>query len=403
MKLFNAFLIGGFIAALILTNPDSASAQNARNCAWPLLISQEGTGNTQGPETYAKYWLMPFDQYYRMMTIKGAYPNARYFSFVTYNSDNDNVPTAVADSLYDTKIVPDSGSNSYTVVVSRNPGGGGNKLKLSTKYGWVVLRIYIPKDYDRKSESGNALMGGVPLPEIRVTDQQGASQLLPTCWPVNKLADVSSYVKAFFTGFDITGNEGIPFSDRLWFAPPANVPPRLMPNPDNKYVLMFPGNYYQPGRIVVIHAKAPTVPDKNADMRFWTVCNSDLALPMFTVNCTSDQTTVVKDGYYTIVISDDLLRPDWLPPNVTWLPWGDEQYPKVMYLRNMLPSPSFRYSIQKAIDPCAFTWNFPEVPTRLTVDNSGRCTQKVMGDYYPVAVWCDKATFVQNGWRACIK
>jgi hypothetical protein len=26
-----------------------------------------------------------------------------------------------------------------------------------------------------------------------------------------------------------------------------------------------------------------------------------------------------------------------------------------------------------------------------------------MGDYYPVALWCDKATFVAGGFDACLK
>jgi len=26
-----------------------------------------------------------------------------------------------------------------------------------------------------------------------------------------------------------------------------------------------------------------------------------------------------------------------------------------------------------------------------------------MGDYYPVAAWCDKSTFVHGGWQACIE
>ena len=29
-------------------------------------------------------------------------------------------------------------------------------------------------------------------------------------------------------------------------------------------------------------------------------------------------------------------------------------------------------------------------------------TQKIMGDYYPVTVWCDKSAFVRGGWRACL-
>jgi hypothetical protein len=121
------------------------------------------------------------------------------------------------------------------------------------------------------------------------------------------------------------------------------------------------------------------------------------------VGCTADLTTELEDDFYTIVISDDLLRPDWLKPHTNWLPWGDEQYPKLVFFRNMLPATNFPYSIQKAIEhPCTFNFVLPTIPDRVDVDTAGQCAQQVMGDYYPVAVWCDKSTFTAGGVRACL-
>jgi hypothetical protein len=428
--------LAAVMALAFLFNPDALRAQNDRGCAWPIELSPEGFGNMTGPDTFARYWVVPFD-HYDTMTIQGTYPNARYFSFVAYNTKDDGtstgkMPRNVTTSLYDAQIVPDSGSNNpfvkprggngtYTVVISRAGQTSGNTIGLpsgglSSGFAWVLLRVYEP-DAD-PSVSGQSLMGGVPLPTISVTGN-GPSQQLQPCSPVNKLNDVRGFLQSFFPPeFDILGHEGTPSSGRLWFAPPKVTPIVLMPNPDNKYVVAFPGDQYEPGRIIVIRGKSPSFPEtfegsrhwvasrgvRNAHVRYWSLCIDNLALPVTVVGCKVDLTTDVEDDYYTVVISDDLQRPDWLRLNINWLPWGDEQYPKVVFLRNMLPSSNFPYSIQKAIDPgsCTFDFDFPTLPDRDPVDTAGQCAQGVMGDYYPVAAWCDKATFISRGVRACL-
>lgn len=406
-------------------NPDLARAENERNCAWPIEASPEGFGNMLAPDDLARYWVAPFDNY-ETMTIKGAYPNARYFSIVVYDANSQEMPTGVAGRLYDSQIVPDSGSNNpfvkpdagkgtYTVVVSRAGRTSGNTINVSTGFAWVVLRLYVPNA--DPSLSGRSLMGGVPLPAITVT-KNGVSQELQPCSSVNKLTDTRAFLQVFFPpGLDLLGQEGTPSSDRLWFAPPSVPPPLLLPNPDNKYVAMFPGDQYQPGRIIVIHGKAPRTPDAfgrssnqaqpqsvpAADMRYWSLCVNDLALPIPVVGCTADPTARLDGNDYTIVVSDDLLRPDWLPSNINWLPWGDEQYPKLIFFRNMLPASSFPYAIQNAIAAgCTFDFSFPNLPARGDVDRAGQCAQQVMRGYYPAAAWCDKATYLQGGWQACI-
>jgi hypothetical protein len=85
MKKFARLAIPALIVALAaLISPDLTRAQNFndRGCAWPLEISPEGSGNIQGPDGAARYWIMPFDtSQYTTMTIRGIYPNIRYFSF----------------------------------------------------------------------------------------------------------------------------------------------------------------------------------------------------------------------------------------------------------------------------------------------------------------------------------
>jgi len=106
------------------------------------------------------------------------------------------------------------------------------------------------------SQSGQSLMGGVPLPTITLTDKTGASRQLDACSPVNKWLDLSDFVTFLFPpAFDPDINEGTPSSDRLWFASPKKLPSILWPNPDGKYMMMWPGDY-QPGRIIVMHGKA---------------------------------------------------------------------------------------------------------------------------------------------------
>jgi len=419
-------ILAALMAFMFLISPGIAGAQNYLNCAWPIEISSEGIGNWLGPESLARYWLMPFEKQDETMTFKGTYPNARYFSFVAYNTNAEGGPTDVAGGVYDTAIAPDPGSNNpfvypggsdgtYTVVISRTGETSGNTIKVTSDFAWVLLRVYVPAP--DPSLSGESFTGSVPLPTIFLT-RDGATQELQQCPKVNNLADIREVYQKFFPpGLDLIGDEGTPSSDRLWFGAPRVTPPILLPNPDNKYIAMFPGNDYQPGRIIVIHGKAPGFPDtydgtpiwepargfRNVDTRFWSVCNTDLALPVGTVGCKSDMTTKLEGGYYTIVISDDPLRPDWLRPNIDWLPWGDKGYFKLVFFRNMLPRPDFHFAIQNAIKAkCTFEFDLPVLPPRIDVDRAGQCAQDVMGDYYPVAVWCDKATFIKGGWQACI-
>lgn len=93
MKVLDRIVIMAVLMTLaILINPVATCAKNYndRGCAWPLEMSPEGVANFQFPDSSARYWVMPFDTTrYEKMTIKGAYPNIRYFSFAAYETIPD--------------------------------------------------------------------------------------------------------------------------------------------------------------------------------------------------------------------------------------------------------------------------------------------------------------------------
>jgi hypothetical protein len=117
-------------------------------------------------------------------------------------------------------------------------------------------------------------------------------------------------------------------------------------------------------------------------VRYWSLCTYD-EQGEAGFACAADYRAAVRKGYVTYVISDPGAR----PPNatrrqgVTWLAWGGDQYAAQIVLRNMLPSGPFRYAVQR-IAP-------------------GADPRRVVGAYYPLAVYCSTATFAAGGWRAC--
>jgi hypothetical protein len=377
-------ILAGLTAIAFLATPILAQADdyNARGCGWPLMLSPEGPANIQGPDDAARYWIMPFDTTkYGAMTVHGAYPHLRYFAFSAYETVDTGLGYSfeVGEPLSDAEITPDAGVNPFV-----KPGGGGgtytveivhegfqpaaskgvgasdapsNVMTVKADLVWVVLRAYVPDG--AASLTGNSLMGGVPLPTITLTPYSGAPETLDTCSPINKWSDLLGLGTILFPPeVDLVVDEGTPATDRLWFGSPADPPPNMWPNPDGKYLMMLPGNEYQAGRVIVIRARAPGYPDtfngspvwepargfRRVDLRYWALCNMNLVSPPSVVACATDLSTRLQDQEYTIVISDDRQRPDWLRPNVNWLPWGDGQYTKFVVLRNILPSDDFPYS-----------------------------------------------------------
>ena len=425
------------VGCAALANPQQAAAQSTAapsapsigqslatpTCAWPFEWSPYGLGNWLFPDTGNRWWYMPIDAKWESLTIRGVYPGARFFSFATY--DNAPIATALADHVYDAEIAPDpesinpfdpaasytAGSKSYSVTVSRGEVRGDNVLQLHAKTGWLLYRLYLPN-------AGLGSMGGVPLPSVTITDAAGGVTPLKTCPTVNRQSELTAMQPMIVPAALENPPPIPPVPDHIWFAPLPTPPVRLLPNPDNKYMVSYFMSDFEPDRIMVIRGKMPAFPDtyrgapvsqpapgfSGIQIRYWSMCLGALVSPLPITGCAVDaETALDEEKFYTVVISNDVLRPDWLPLESVWLPWGDEQmFPKTIIVRNTLPSPGFGQSVQQAIaNGCGVEFNFPTPPSRTSITEAGKCTQTVMGDYYPVAVWCAKGVFIQGGWKAC--
>jgi hypothetical protein len=394
-------------------------------CAWPFAWTPFGLGNWLFPDTGNRWPYMAIDPQWQEVTITGAYPKARFFSFAVYN--NAPVSTGLADRLFDQEIVPDPGSvnpfgpsasstdepQTYTITVTRTDSTDNNVLRFDAETGWLVYRLYLP-------DAGEGSMGGVPLPSVSITDARGQVTPLPICPFVNRQSEIAALQPQILPALLESPPATPPVPDHIWFGPVPAPPVRLLPNPDNAYMVSFFMSDYQPGRIIVIRGKMPAFPDTfrgapvsqpapgfdTIQLRYWSMCLGELVSPLPIVGCAVDAATPLdRNDFYTIVISNDVLRPDWLPrrPRVVWLPWGDEQIvPRTMLIRNLLPSLGFTQSVQDAIaQGCGVDFEFPTPPTQDEITDAGQCAQNVMGEYYPVAAWCDEELFIDGGWQAC--
>jgi len=428
MRVVQSVLSSVALASAFLAGPAISTAQPlpTPTCAWPFEWTPFGLGNWLWPDTANRWWYMPIDPQWQKVTITGAYPNARFFSLAVY--DNAPVATALADRLFDAQIVPDPGtvnpampsdssrgstdrSRTYTITVTRTDSTAGNVLRLHADTGWLLYRLYLPN-------AGEGSMGGVSLPSTSITDARGQVTPLPTCPTVNRQSQLAALQQQFVPALLENPPRTPPVPDHIWFAPLPTPPVRLLPNPDNKYMVSFFMSDYEPGRIIVVRGKMPAFPDTyrgapvsqpapgfdTVQLRYWSMCLGDLVSPLPIEGCAVDATTPLDaNGFYTIVISRDVLRPNWLPDGAVWLPWGDENMvPKVIFVRNTLPSADFRQSVQNAIaQGCGLNFNFPTPPTPDEITQAGKCTQNVIGDYYPLAVWCNRSDFTSGGWQAC--
>lgn len=429
MRTISSFVSFVVLALAYLCGTGIATAQSlpTPSCAWQFEWSTTGLGNWLFPDTGNRWWYMPIDPKWQSVTINGTYPRTRFFSLATY--DGAPVSTGLADDLFDAQIVPDAGSvnpfatpsangraenrpQKYTTRVTRTAGQATNSLRLHAGAGWLLYRLYLPN-------AGEGSMGGVSLPSISVTDASGQTTSLPTCPVVNRQSELATLQPQFIPPLLENPPSTPPVPDHIMFAPVPQPPPRLLPNPDNKYLISFFMSAYEPGRIIVIRGRMPGFPAtyntgapiskpapgfNTVQLRYWSMCLGDLISPMPIEGCAVDASTPLDEsGFYTVVISNDVLRPNWLPSQVVWIPWGDEKsVPKTIFLRNTLPSPNFSQSVQSAITQgCGVSFNFPTPPSQEAIAQAGQCTQKVMGDYYPVATWCDKSDFRARGWSAC--
>src|SRR5258708_6594850 len=346
------------------------------------------------------------------LTIDGRYPHARYMSFTTYNNQTqaiDGVNDVHVDPLdgnrADNPFIAGNRRNTdgsvrdYRVQVipgTRPAGEVHNRVYTTspdsdpprnTGHSNAVMYIVIYGPY--RPDKGLDPGGGEPLPAVtgdlvggatRLLDSSGCTtkpdpnlgvndlltgtslpQLVPggPCYPgvdppawhkFTNLATATAYTTDnCLTGSSISG-PAVSVTDTL---PKGG----FLENLDNKYVsAVLNADAYGP--LVVISSRVPTTPDTfngapvmgSGQLRYWSMCSNDLATTRFW-GCVMDDglTRLDPQGDYCLVLSNPANRPRNANAahRVNWLPYGP-MHSSVLIERNMLPEPTFTYSIQNA-------------------------------------------------------
>jgi hypothetical protein len=437
----------------------SAAAVDVPSCSWPLETTGMGLTNVAYPDTSATYWTMPFDaDRWTEIVITGMYPEARFFSFTTYDATGN-----AFDSIVDVDIQANVGScnpfkpgeacmgsgqgpgfgRNYTITMShdsKTSEGGNHLAEAPTRLGWVIYRVYVP-------DKGQDRQGGVPLPGVVLVSRDGSRRTLTPCdfsdfgtalTDTLKLLRDPSVNHAFDDAINFLATKvsegddgglstdqrccasvGTCVGDRVLFTIPENTG-GYFPNPTNKYIAGA-NLCFESERVIVVRGKAGAFPDTyngapvwqpadafhHIQLRYWSLCNNDQVAPFPVVQCEPDwNTNLDTQWFYTYVISVDESGlnppqpPPWVPPDATWLSWGSIAVPKVLILRNQLPEPSFRQSVQEA-EAKGCVVNNGMMPTPEQIAEAAQCAQGVMGLYYPLAAYCDKQLFIDEGWQGC--
>jgi hypothetical protein len=380
-------------------------------CAWATR-ADKATLNVAYPDTASTY----FGRSYRLapgehLELQGAFPTARYFSFITYG-----VAGGVIGRLTDRDIEPDPGggnpyrgdpnSGRYTVEIRDNAGSTSNALSAANRStstpssvalttptvaplgsaapgapdvvgGTVIYRVYLPRPASDPA-------GGTALPSIVDVHADGTRVAVPTC----------AHAGANPAAIAIVDQNG-PATNTPAPATPTFIRPKqgatnLYPDPDNIYLATIV--HYTPGRVVVVRGKAPTFPNTSAgqpirgteQVRYWSLCTNEYRKPYPVSFCVPDQ-AVTLDGQrnYTIVVSTPADRPAnaTAANGITWLDWGSTAVDNLLLMRQMLP---------RAGDPQSAANVEP-----------GALASSTMGPYAPRGIYCATTTFAQRGVSGC--
>ena len=159
---------GGVQAVEQAPSPNPTSGDLAPQfpfCSWWVETSTQNS-NILYPDTSAAYWTMPFaisDD--AQLTLRGYFPDTRYFSIQVYDESGQPDTTVGATGITDYQLVPDAGSikpwqtqdpypadpQTYTLAISSanaKPADATNWLSMPSastgKIGWLMLRVYLP-------------------------------------------------------------------------------------------------------------------------------------------------------------------------------------------------------------------------------------------------------------------
>ncbi len=169
-----AALLAGMIAsparALDVPSPNPFSGSLSEQfpyCSWWVETSTQNS-NIFYPDTSAAYWTMPFTiEDTSVLTLRGYFPDTRYFSLQVYDQSGQLDPSMTATGYTDYQLTPDDGSvnpwssedpypvdpQTYTLTVSSEaakPDGVTNWLSMPSpstgSIGWLMFRVYLPND-----------------------------------------------------------------------------------------------------------------------------------------------------------------------------------------------------------------------------------------------------------------
>lgn len=376
----------------VLAGCSGSPSGNIGYCGWPQRADAAQL-NVAYPDAGASYFTTRYGLVGgQKLVIQGAFPFARYISFITYNLQGN-----VIDSISDAAIAPDPGSDNpfatvgasadplhrrFTVTIDTDAGvsAGDNVLAagagVGAAVGAVIMRVYVPDD------PGDP-RGGVALPDIIVSSPDGSSVGLSPCPSQGVDTSIIDLINIFGPPTDL------PALDPPVFRRPLSTG-GLYANPDNTYLAVVVD--HQPDSVIVVRGVAPSTPDTRggqspatpSQLRYWSLCTNQYVKPYPVTDCAFDhQVPLDGGGAYTVVVSTPSERPSNanLASGVQWLDWGTTAVKGLLLFRNMLPAPSFTQSAF-AVAP-----GDPAAPT--------------MGPYAPIARYCATATFESGGAAAC--
>ena len=310
-----------------------AAAQGLPLCSWPFEVTGHGLTNVATPDTNATYWVMPVDtSRWSTVIVDGRYPNARFFNLSTYQAtgtlvdsmDDASIEAASGVNPFDVKLPPpkDKTLNTYRLQISRASASSGNTLGFgASRLQFIVYRVYAAdSSYDRT--------GGAQVPSVTLVAPNGTSRQLRSCpfadadtslanlillLRVNGFTDAANFLQGILAAagqlrFGAGSCTGQPPSPNPVFAP-ATLGADFFPNPQTTY-LETPGFCFQSGKILVVTGRAPVFPDTYngrtvfdpappfegapIQLRYWSMCNNDRAIPYPVVACKADIETAIQ-------------------------------------------------------------------------------------------------------------
>lgn len=399
-----------------------------RNCFLRgAITTADEDSNRAFPDSGAIYWTSQFNLPEGVdLRIVGRFAHARYQSFNAYSN------ASPIDAISDVETHPDKGSvnpyvvghrrdgkqRSYTIhVLNQVPPAEGAPRAQNTIYAGVegtaeqrlIYRIYVP-------DRGTGLTGGVGVPQIQAVLADGTvlegQQACDAAGVRDEALPLTTLPQS--TNDTLNNQPGKP----PWF--PATDPPSWAAFYNQAYGLgcvyhgecgghpeRTGGQYNnadaaymtvpvstQLGDVLMMRGKLPTFPRTHrgqermtgGQLRYWSMCQNEGLVTTRGAGCLYDrQLELNRHRMYTIVTSKRADRPANARPRcgVGWIPWpenGDgagRPEGGLIFIRNLLPDPSFEHSIQSTSAPGD--------------------ERAVLGRYYPRSTYMDTAEFETRG------